>query len=1404
MAEIKNTFLLSKMNKDLDNRLIPNGEYRDALNISIGKSESDDVGAVQNILGNDVFSSLSLPVGTKCIGFFMDNPNNRIYQFLTNNNSSFSGTKYNSICVVDLTLGQTLIELVKGDFLNFSQDNIITGINLVENLLFWTDNRNQPRKINVQSAILSPANSSNPYYTEEHQLSVAKYAPVEAISLVKKFVTTNTTAVSASTTIEVADTSGILLGMTIISQPIGGLGIADSDFVLVESINELTSTITVSVPVTLADNSILTFLFSTMSDDSQEPLWPGDPAYLTGRYVRFSYRFRFDDGEYSLMAPFTQIVFVPNQKGYFINGNETDAYTSTVLNWMENNINNILLMIPFPDICSNAGESYKIQAVDILYKESDALAISVVETIPIGELQLINDTNMYTYEYQSTKPYRTLPEDQTTRVYDLVPVRALAQESSGNRIIYGNFVSNYTAPKSIDYKVSINEKQDFSANFIEYPNHTVKQNRTYQVGFVLADKFGRQSSVILSTLDTLATISDGAKFGGSTVYSPYFSETNIPVIKNWFGNALSMLVESPITSTSSNATGEPGLYATTSTIGGFILTGTTTITNTTYTFTLDSGNPPVVGEYMRGEYTDYVKVTNVNSTSAPLYIITTDGRVNSFYERNVMNDPSDIKWSYIINQLGWYSYKVVVRQQEQDYYNVYLPGMLNGYPAGQTYGSEVTYPGGNPTQNNGINTTVFPTTEVNKTAHTVLINDNINKIPRDLSEVGPDQRLYRSSVQLFGRVQNTMSGQDANNIQYFPTSRPDTVTAISTTEDLGMLPATVDNQLGSAVYNFYQLETTPLLARISTSNSIGVTAIENVAVTYTSADNNMQPYLSVYETKPDYSLLDIFWETSTSGLISDLNADVLTGFEGIAGLSDINWDFKESDNPSDSTKYISGEFWPISLSYTEMPSASATIVNVVDGNGVTVNPIANKFAIETINIVPGINHYRLYITDNFVFINDVLSTTFTFTISIEETGNPVPINFDITGRLENVAPEILNTCPVNVTLDGPTPIPGVPIYTLQGVNGAFHPPLKSIETEWKILNTSTVGWEALFSIVKNPSTGDGEIFLLDDFPITESFTLNIQLKDAVTAAGIDTNDPDTKYRSKVDLCTVNISIGGVEICGREWSARNITVRTYNDGTPIPECSDPAVWENLTTGAWCYYDNDPANEAVYGLLYNWYAVQGIYDAASLANPTLRKQLAPAGYHVPYMSIGSGLPVADISELCSLWNCGSGGSYATAGGLLKEAGTEHWDNPNTGATNSTQFTALPGGFRNEFGTFERLTLSAWFWFGGPETFNAVAPTVAAAWNMEYDSAALVETVKNKNFGFSVRFVKDYSEEWTAYSNGNTMCQTSWLSPDGMAGYTLLGNSGGTEYEQFLTISGCTITADSGGGTCGVFLG
>ena len=149
-----------------------------------------------------------------------------------------------------------------------------------------------------------------------------------------------------------------------------------------------------------------------------------------------------------------------------------------------------------------------------------------------------------------------------------------------------------------------------------------------------------------------------------------------------------------------------------------------------------------------------------------------------------------------------------------------------------------------------------------------------------------------------------------------------------------------------------------------------------------------------------------------------------------------------------------------------------------------------------------------------------------------------------------------------------------------------------------------------------------------------------------------------------------------------WQTRNLDVTTYRDGTPIPQVTDPTAWANLTTGAWCYYNNDAANNATYGKLYNLYAAAGIYDAASLGNPTLRKNLAPPGYHVPSDEEWTTL----ITYL---------GGANIAGGKMKETGTANWNSPNVDATNSSGFTALPGGFRHSNGEFRIIGTQCWMW-------------------------------------------------------------------------------------------------------------
>jgi len=209
MAEVRNVFVKSKMNKDLDERLLPNGEYRDGRNISVNKSEGPDEGVVENIIGNNIYSNFDFGVGVEIIGTYVDTDKDRIFIFATNhsdgspnqldaraigNVETASGRQIGTaICVIAYIEGPTASnnntpnfdKLVEGDFLNFSKTHPITGIDMIEDLLFFTDNRNQPRKINVETAIGSSATSPDPYYTTEDHISVAKLSPVFPISFIQ-------------------------------------------------------------------------------------------------------------------------------------------------------------------------------------------------------------------------------------------------------------------------------------------------------------------------------------------------------------------------------------------------------------------------------------------------------------------------------------------------------------------------------------------------------------------------------------------------------------------------------------------------------------------------------------------------------------------------------------------------------------------------------------------------------------------------------------------------------------------------------------------------------------------------------------------------------------------------------------------------------------------------------------------------------------------------------------------------------------------------------------------------------------------------------------------------------------------------------------------------------------------
>jgi uncharacterized protein (TIGR02145 family) len=195
----------------------------------------------------------------------------------------------------------------------------------------------------------------------------------------------------------------------------------------------------------------------------------------------------------------------------------------------------------------------------------------------------------------------------------------------------------------------------------------------------------------------------------------------------------------------------------------------------------------------------------------------------------------------------------------------------------------------------------------------------------------------------------------------------------------------------------------------------------------------------------------------------------------------------------------------------------------------------------------------------------------------------------------------------------------------------------------------------------------------------------------------------------------------IKIGNQWWMMENLKVTHYRNGDPIPNVTDAGTWSGLTTGAYCEYNNDPGNVATYGRLYNWYAVDD------------SRNITPEGWHVPTdaewkqleMYLGMSQAEAD----------GTGWRGTDEGGKLKEAGTTHWSSPNTGATNESGFTALPGGYRYGVGNFYDMGDYAYFW-------SSTEYGSYYAWyrSLSFNNSRVYRYRTNKQGGFSLRCVRD----------------------------------------------------------------
>ena len=686
MADMKRNFTGGKMNKDLDERLIPKGEYRDAQNIQVSTSEGSDVGAIENILGNTLVLDPGDTAGTtqdfilqpamKCVGKIVDEKNDAFYWFVTDEytyinynlftsvspqgsngakkdmiiqhkdgvitpvfvafgsyawtvyngiswdtalqtitfnqtsspptglvpgmnlqaagpNSSYTPSSFlNVIASVDLATNTiTMVDPIDwmdnitsgywahntklffgaghlstgttGTVLGFDPNNFITGINIIDDMLFWTDNFSEPKKINVPRSIEGTVDgfTSTQFLNSERSISVP--AREEHITVIKKSPTTapildlisslppNAPRQSYASFDDVINNPGELIsaGDTItidINHTVATIeleGINAGDVIILEKYPDLSPSITSDVVFPLRDPIVELRIDSLGAFASFSPPYTAgyvtpatctvfyvDPSVLlseemylvdrkaTGRgifkfkYPRFATRYKYIDSEYSAFSPFTQPAFIPESWDYQTKKGENLG--------MQNVMKEALLRNIIPSSIPDG-----VVQVDVLYKEEGSPTIYLVDKVKINDGS--GNWSNNSYSVKSELIYSVIASNQILRPYDNVPRYALAQEVTGSRIVYGNYVQNYSSPEQ-------EQNPAFEVNLVSHsttqagetvvdnqlgglgssianlpipfawepskvtPLRSIKSLREYQLGVVFEDTYGRQSPVMTS------------------------------------------------------------------------------------------------------------------------------------------------------------------------------------------------------------------------------------------------------------------------------------------------------------------------------------------------------------------------------------------------------------------------------------------------------------------------------------------------------------------------------------------------------------------------------------------------------------------------------------------------------------------------------------------------------------------------------------------------------------------------------------------------------------------------------------------------------------------------------------------------------------------------------------------
>ena len=408
--------------------------------------------------------------------------------------------------------------------LNFNHDEYITGINIIDNMLFWTDGKTEPKKINISRSIEGTGPTMGGYNhtrlivegsekgpVKEEHIAVIRRAPLRPPHLELK--TTAREGITSGDSVETINAVAPFLGLMVgqektleFADVLGdSFGFKNGDIMLLSDdiLNlpaswEIRASIksVVSIPGT---TSILVKIESMVpSTDTTEITWYGhleeEKSLFQRKLPRFAYRYKYEDGEYSSFSPFTQVAFVPGGFNY----QPIEAYNTGMVNSIKSlKVQNFVT----PDM------PLDVVSVDLLYKNETNPSVYLLKSISPNDGILQGKTTNYwndssgplltyynkgSYEVSSENVTSMLPSSQSLRVWDNVPKRALAQEMTGNRVIYGNYtqgydsiqpdVEAYLGSRAIDTNTNIGER-------------SVKSLRDYDIGVVWGDKYGRETPV---------------------------------------------------------------------------------------------------------------------------------------------------------------------------------------------------------------------------------------------------------------------------------------------------------------------------------------------------------------------------------------------------------------------------------------------------------------------------------------------------------------------------------------------------------------------------------------------------------------------------------------------------------------------------------------------------------------------------------------------------------------------------------------------------------------------------------------------------------------------------------------------------------------------------------------------